>query len=83
MPLSRRYKMYEEEEFQFTYNKLIDLVNTLLKDVDVMMVAAVMSTIGMSLYRTSLSEEDYNKMVKAMFDLKGEVKTFNQSEVLH
>jgi len=75
--------MYEEEEFQFTYNKLIDLVNTLLEDVDVMMVAAVMSTIGMSLYRTSLSEEDYNKMVKAMFDLKGEVKTFNQSEVLH
>jgi Tfp pilus assembly major pilin PilA len=75
--------MYEEEEFQFTYNKLIDLVNTLLEDVDVMMVAAVMSTIGMSLYRTSLSEEDYNKMVNAMFDLKGEVKTFNQSEVLH
>lgn len=75
--------MYEEEEFQFAYNKFIDLVNTLLDDVDVMMIAAVMSTIGMSLYRTSLSEEDYNKMVKAMFDLKGEVKTFNPSEVLH
>jgi len=75
--------MYEEEQFQFTYNKFIDLVNTLLDDVDVMMIAAVMSTIGMSLYRTSLSEEDYNKMVKAMFDLKGEVKTFNPSEVLH
>lgn len=75
--------MYEEEEFQFAYNKFIDLVNTLLDDVDVMMIAAVMSTIGMSLYRTSLSEEDYNKMVKAMFDLKGEVKTFNHSEVLH
>ena len=75
--------MYEEEQFQFTYNKFIDLVNTLLDDVDVMMIAAVMSTIGMSLYRTSLSEEDYNKMVKAMFDLKDEVKTFNPSEVLH
>ena len=75
--------MYEEEEFQFAYNKFIDLVNTLLDDVDVMMIAAVMSTIGMSLYRTSLSEEDYNKMVKSMFDLKGEVKTFNPSEVLH
>jgi|DEB0MinimDraft_10_1074344.scaffolds.fasta_scaffold41170_3 hypothetical protein len=76
--------MYEEEQFKFTYNKFIDLANNLLEEkVDAMMVAAVMSTIGMSLYRTSLSEEDYNKMVKTMFDLRVEVKTFNPSEVLH
>lgn len=79
--------MYEEEQFKFTYNKCINLANNLLEEkVDVMMVAAVMSTIGMSLYRTSLSEEDYNKMVKTMFDLKGEVKTFNinnDNKVLH
>ena len=75
--------MYEEEQFQITYNKFINLANNLLEDVDVLMIAAVMSTIGLSLYRTSLSEEDYEKMVQAMIELKDQIKTFNPKEVLH
>lgn len=75
--------MYEEEQFQITYNKFINLANSLLEEVDVLMIAAVMSTIGLSLYRTSLSEEDYEKMVQAMIELKDQIKTFNPKEVLH
>ena len=75
--------MYEEEQFQITYNKFINLANSLLEEVDVLMIAAVMSTIGLSLYRTSLSEEDYEKMVQAMIELKDQIKTLNPKEVLH
>lgn len=75
--------MFVEEEYQYTYNKTIELANDLLEDIDVMMVAAVLSTIGMSLYRSTLSENDYNKMVKAMYDLRGNIKTLNTNEILH
>lgn len=75
--------MYEEEQFQMVYNEFISLANSLAEDIDVLMIAAVMSTIGMSLYRTSLSEDDYNKMVKAMYEIKGEIKRLDQKEMLH
>ena len=77
--------MYEEEQFKYAYDRFITQANDLLENqnIDVLMVAAVMSTIGMSLYRTALSEEDYNKMVEAMFDLKGEIQTLEPKEVLH
>jgi len=50
----------------------------LLEDFDVLMVAAVMSTIGLSLYKTALSEEDYNKVVDAMYDLKNDITTIEK-----
>lgn len=77
--------MYEEEQFKYAYDRFITQANDLLENqnIDVLMVAAVMSTIGMSLYRTALSEEDYNKMVEAMFDLKGEIQTLGPKEMLH
>lgn len=75
--------MYEEEQFQIVYNEFINLANSLAEDVDVLMIAAVMSIIGMSLYRMSLSEDEYNKMVKVMYELKGESKRLDQKEMLH
>lgn len=75
--------MYEEEQFQIVYNEFISLADSLAEDVDLLMIAAVMSIIGMSLYRTSLSEDDYSKVVKVMYELKGEIKRLNQKEMLH
>ena len=66
------------EEFQEVYNEYIELTNDLLADFDVLMVAAVMSTIGLSLYKTALSEEDYNKVVDAMYDLKNDITTIEK-----
>ena len=66
---------HDNEEFQEVYNEYIELTNELLEDFDLLMVAAVMSTIGLSLYRTALSEEDYHKVVEAMYDLKNDITT--------
>ena len=66
---------HDNEEFKEVYNEYIELTNELLEDFDVLMVAAVMSTIGLSLYRTALSEEDYHKVVEAMYDLKNDITT--------
>ena len=69
---------YDEEEFQAIYDEYITLTNELLENFDVLMVAAIMTTIGFSLYRTSLSEEDYNKIVDAMYDLKNDIATIEK-----
>ncbi len=66
------------KEFQEVYNEYIELTNDLLEDFDVLMVAAVMSTIGLSLYKTALSEEDYHKVVTAMYDLKNDIATIEK-----
>jgi len=47
----------------------------LLENFDVLMVAAIMTTIGFSLYKTSLSDEDYKKIVDTMYDLKNDIAT--------
>lgn len=69
---------YDEEEFQAVYDEYITLTNELLENFDVLMVAAIMTTIGFSLYKTSLSEEDYNKIVDAMYDLKSDIATIEK-----
>ena len=68
---------YEEEEFQAVYDEYITLTNELLENFDVLMIAAIMTTIGFSLYKTSLSAEDYNKIVDSMYDLKDDIATLN------
>ena len=74
---------YEEEQYQAVYLDIINLTNELLENFDVLMVAAVMTTIGFSLYKTSLSEEDYNKIVDAMSDLKDDIVEFQEEGYLH
>ena len=69
---------HDNEEFQEVYNEYIELTNELLEDFDVLMVAAVMSTIGLSLYKTALSEEEYHKVVDAMYDLKNDIATIEK-----
>lgn len=64
---------YKDEEFQVLYKEYIELTNELLEDFDVLLVAAIMTTIGFSLYKTSLSPDDYNQMVDAMHDLKDDI----------
>jgi hypothetical protein len=68
----------DNEEFQEVYNEYIELTNELLEDFNVLMVAAVMSTIGLSLYKTALSEEEYHKVVDAMYDLKNDIATIEK-----
>jgi len=69
---------HDNEEFKEIYSEYIELTNELLEDFDVLMVAAVMSTIGLSLYKTALSEEDYHNVVTAMYDLKNDITTIEK-----
>lgn len=76
---------YEDEQFKAAYNLYMKLTNDALKSgLSIHMIAAVMTTIGLSLYRSSLSEEDYNDMIEAMLELKDQVTIFEENkETMH
>jgi hypothetical protein len=44
------------------------------KDIEI---AGIMITQALSMYRTVLSEEDYQQMVKSIYEKRNDVKTFN------
>ena len=48
----------------------------MLEDYDAMEAAAIMSTLALSLYKTCMSDEDYQRMVKNIYDQRDQVKTF-------
>ena len=71
---------YDEEQFKRVYGDYILLTNKLSEENDTLMLAAVLTTIGLSLYRTSLTGEDYDKMIDAIVSYKDQVKSLNTPE---
>jgi len=68
---------YDEEQFKRVYGDYILLTNRLSEENDTLMLAAVLTTIGLSLYRTSLTGDDYDKMIDAIVSYKDKVKSFD------
>jgi len=58
------------------YAKYLQFTGIMLEEYDAMEIAAIMATQAMSLYRTCMSEEDYQHMIKSIYDSRNEVKTF-------
>ncbi len=58
------------------YAKYLQFTNLMLEDYDAMQIAAIMTIQGLSLYRTCMKEEAYQKMVKSIYDRRDEVNTF-------
>lgn len=61
---------------QDCYSKYLQFTSIMLEDYNMLQIAGVMMTQALSLYRTSMTEEDYQLMVKSMYDRRDEVKTF-------
>jgi hypothetical protein len=49
----------------------------MLEDYKDIEIAGVMITQALSLYRTVLPEEDYQRMVKSIYERRNDVKTFD------
>jgi len=63
-------------ELDDLYSKYLQFTGIMLEQYDAMEVAAIMATQAMSLYRTCMSEEDYQLMTKSIYNNRNEVKTF-------
>ncbi len=67
-----------EQSTEDLYVKYLQFGGIMLEEYDAMEIAGVMVTQGLSLYKTCMDEESYQKMVKTIYDHRNEVKTFER-----
>jgi hypothetical protein len=58
------------------YNNYLEFTDHMVGQYDPMEVAAIMMAQALSIYRTTMSEEDYNLMVDSISDNRDKVQTF-------
>ena len=66
----------EEENIEELYGTIADLAVNLSMEHNALKIAAVLNAVGMSIYKTALSESDYEKMCKTIYDLRNDINTF-------
>lgn len=75
--------MTEQHDIEQIYNTLMAAANDLLVEHDPLAIAACMLAQALSIYRTALDEEDYNKLVDNISAKRDRVQIFTNSESLH
>ena len=59
------------------YAKYLQFTSVMLENYKDIEIAGIMITQALSMYRTVLPEEDYQNMVKNIYERRNDVKTFN------
>jgi hypothetical protein len=67
----------EEKDIDDLYGTIADLAVSMSAEHSALAIAAVLNAVSMSIYKTALSESDYDKMCETIFDLRHDVHTFN------
>ena len=62
------------EDVEKLYSKVMNMTDDLLFENEPLAVAAVLNTISLSMWKTMLSEKDYNEMIQAIVDNSDNVK---------
>jgi len=73
----------EDHNLEYIYNEVLMVMERLLADDhDALAIAAVFASQAMGLYKTVLSEKDYDRMINSMVDKKDNVLPF-EARSLH
>ena len=67
-----------EDKLQRLYDTYLEFTDHMCIENSPMEVAAIMMTQALSLYRSSLNEDEYNNMVDMMSASRTQVKTFDK-----
>jgi hypothetical protein len=59
------------------YAKYLQFTGVMLEEYQDIEIAGIMIAQALSMYRTVLLEEDYQQMVKSIYERRNDVKTFN------
>ena len=59
------------------YAKYLQFTGVMLEDYKDIEIAGIMITQALSMYKTVLEEEDYQRMVKSIYERRNDVNTFN------
>jgi len=72
----------KEDQVLEVYRETLSMIDKLISDHDPLVIAGVMMTQSLSLYRSTLTEEDYSNIVTSILEKKDKVYTFT-SRNLH
>lgn len=73
----------EDSNLEHIYNEILIVMERLLKeDQNPLAIAAVLASQAMGLYKTVLSETDYNTMINSIVDKKDKIQPF-EARSLH
>ena len=59
------------------YSKYLQFTSVMMEDYKDIEIAGIMITQALSIYKTVLEEEDYQRMVNSIYERRNDVKTFN------
>jgi len=66
-----------EHSIEDLYSKYLQFTSVMMEDYKDIEIAGIMITQALSMYRTVLSEEDYQRMVKNIYERRNDVKIFD------
>lgn len=73
----------KDNSLEYVYNEVLMVMERLLKeDQNPLAIAAVLASQAMGLYRTVLSDEDYDSMITSLVDKKDKVEPY-EARSLH
>jgi len=59
------------------YSKYMAFNDIMLEEYQLTEIAAIMIIQGLTFYKSTMSEEDYQRIVKSIYESRDQVKTFN------
>ena len=66
-----------QHSIQDLYSKYLQFTSVMMEDYKDIEIAGIMITQALSIYKTVLEEEDYQRMVNSIYERRNDVKTFN------
>ena len=76
--------MLSDDKFKDVYNSLMSTANSLIEEYEDedenmhLVVAGVLTTMGLSMYKSVMSEKDFEQMMNLMVSMKEDIKSYQQ-----
>jgi hypothetical protein len=65
-----------DQELEKLYSNFLEFTDHMISKYDPMAVAGIMVAQALSIYKTAMSEEDYDRMVDSISSMRSQVKKF-------
>lgn len=72
----------KDDELNFAYTEVLRFAEELVKKYDPLVAAAVMSSISLSMYKTVLEMDDFNKLIDEISNSRDSVRSFYKEPTL-
>jgi hypothetical protein len=70
-----------DDKLQRLYNNFLEFADHMCTENSPMEVAAIMMTQALTIYKSAMSEDEYNQMVDSISESRSKVKTFKRHSI--